>query len=71
MPALNNAQLELLKLFNCDLSDEEIGEVKQILSEYLAKRLITEVDKEAKERGYTPEIVSSWKDEHFRTPCNR
>lgn len=71
MHALNNAQLELLKLFSCDLSSDEIGEIKQILSEDLSKKLISEADIEAKERWYTPEIAASWKDEHFRTSYNK
>ncbi len=68
METLNNAQLELLKLFKCGLSEQEYRELKQILSEYLAKKLIAEVDKIAEEKGYTAEIIEGWKDEHFRTP---
>ncbi|MCW3110750.1 MAG: hypothetical protein JWQ09_5256 [Segetibacter sp.] len=57
-------------MFELDLNEEELKELKQILSEYLAKKLVMEVDKIAKEKGYTPEIIESWKDEHFRTPYN-
>jgi hypothetical protein len=68
MAALNNAQLELLKLFHEDQSKEELAEIKQLLSEYLAAKLMREIEKESLEKGYTPEIIDSWKDEHFRTP---
>ena len=71
MPALNNAQLEILKLFCENQSDEELHEIKQVLSEYLANKLMKEIEKESIEKGYTPEIIDSWKDEHFRTPHNR
>ncbi len=67
MPSLNNAQLEILKLFRENQSEEELYEIKQLLSEYLANKLMKEVEKESLEKGYTPEIVDGWKDEHFRT----
>ena len=68
MESFNNAQREIVNMFKCDLNDEELRELKQVLSEYLAKKLISEVDKIAKEKGYTAEIIDGWKDEHFRTP---
>ncbi|MCW3112961.1 MAG: hypothetical protein JWR18_1357 [Segetibacter sp.] len=68
MPALSNAQLEILKLFHENQSQEELYEIKQLLSEYLANKLMKEIGKESLEKGYTPEIIESWKDEHFRTP---
>ena len=71
MAALNNAQLELLKLFHENQSQEELAEIKQLLSEYLANKLMKEIEKESLEKGYTAEVVDSWKDEHFRTPYNR
>lgn len=71
MPALNNAQLEILKLFHENQSEEELAEIKQLLSEYLANRLMKEIEKESVKMGYTSEIIDSWKDEHFRTPYNR
>lgn len=67
MPALNNAQLEILKLFKYEMSEDELLEIKQLLSEYLAQKLMKEIEKESVEKGYTPEIIESWKDEHFRT----
>lgn len=71
MPALNNAQLEILKLFHENQSDEELHEIKQVLSEYLVNKLMKEIEKESIEKGYTPEVIDSWKDEHFRTPYKR
>ena len=68
MPALSNAQLEILKLFHENQSQEELYEIKQLLSQYLANKLMKEIEKESLEKGYTPEIIESWKDEHFRTP---
>ncbi len=67
MAALNNAQLEIIKMFRKDQTEEELLELKQVLSEYLANKLIKAIEEESVEKGYTREIVDSWKDEHFRT----
>lgn len=71
MDTLNNARREILKLVKYDLNDEELRQLKQLLSEYLANKLMKEIEKESIEKGYTPEIIDSWKDEHFRTPYNK
>lgn len=68
MPALNNAQLEIIKLFKYNLNEQEL---KQLLSQYLFKKAIAEIDKIAEEKGYTAEIIETWKDEHFRSQYNR
>jgi hypothetical protein len=68
MPVFSNAQMEIIKLFRRERSEEELFELKQVLSNFLAKKLTDAVDEIAKEKGYTPEIMASWKDEHFRTP---
>lgn len=71
MIKLNKTQKEILKMFHENQAEEELFEIKQILSEYLAKKLMKEIEKESIEKGYTPEIIDSWKDEHFRTPYIR
>lgn len=68
MPALSNAQLEILKMFHKEQTEEELLELKQVLSEYLANKLTKTLERESVEKGYTSEIVDSWKNEHFRTP---
>ncbi|GAA4802343.1 hypothetical protein GCM10023231_34130 [Olivibacter ginsenosidimutans] len=41
---LNNAQVELMKLFSTDLSDKELQDLKQLLSAFYAKKAIKEAD---------------------------
>lgn len=67
MAALNNAQLEIIKMFHRDQTEEELLELKQLLSEYLANKLVKAIEKDSAEKGYTKEIVDGWKDEHYRT----
>jgi hypothetical protein len=68
MASLSNAQLEIIKMFDDNQSEEELKELKQVLSEYLANKLVHDIEKESIEKGYTKELVNTWKDEHFRIP---
>lgn len=42
---LTNLQLELLKVFSHDLSENELKEIKSLLLEYFAKKAVVEADK--------------------------
>lgn len=42
---LSNMQLELLKIFSMDLSEEQLLEVKQLLTGYFAKNISSDVEK--------------------------
>lgn len=67
MPALNNAQLEILKLFKYEKSEEELLEIKKLLSDFLFRRAIKLADQAFEEKGYTVEDVEDWKNEHSRS----
>jgi len=69
--ALNNTQLEILKLFSEEQSEEELREIKSLLVAYLADRVTREADQAFAEKGYTKEVFSNWKAEHFRSFRNR
>ncbi|MES2426533.1 MAG: hypothetical protein V4560_06145 [Bacteroidota bacterium] len=64
--ALNNTQLEILKLFRNDQTEEELQEIKSLLIAYLANKVTLEADKAFKEKGYTDNVFEKWKSEHFR-----
>jgi hypothetical protein len=65
MPALNSAQLEIIKMFDENQPEEELRELKDVLSAYLADKLSKKILEESKEK-YTSAQINSWKDEHFR-----
>ncbi len=67
MISLNKTQEEILKMFDENQTEEELFEIRQLLSEYLANKLIKEIEKESIEKGYTSEMIDNWKDEHLRT----
>ncbi len=67
MPApLNDAQLEILKLFSHEQTEEEMAEIKSLLVTYLAHKMTREADSAFDEKRYTTEIFEQWKKEHFR-----
>ncbi|MFN7119383.1 MAG: hypothetical protein ACK4TA_21475 [Saprospiraceae bacterium] len=66
MSALNTAQLEILKLFDRQMSEAELMELKQLLIDFLAKKVVEEADKAFDEKGYTAEDIERWKTEHFQ-----
>jgi hypothetical protein len=65
--ALNNTQLEILKLFRNDQSEEELQEIKSLLITYLASKVTFEADKAFEEKKYTDAVFEEWKQSHFRT----
>ena len=64
--ALNITQLEILKLFRNDQSEEELEEIRSLLIAYLSAKVIIEADKAFGEKGHTSAIFEKWKQEHFR-----
>ncbi len=65
---LSNLQLELLNIFSRNLPDEELLEIKSILSAYFAEKATKEMDRLWDEKGWTQETMQQWLNEHMRTP---
>jgi len=64
--AFNDIQLEILHLFSEDQSEEELREIKSLLTTYLSDREKRLGDKSFNEMGYTSALFTKWKNEHFR-----
>ena len=64
---LSNIQLELLKVFSVDLSDEQLQEIKDLLVKYFANKVSSEMDKLFKENNWGEEQIDKWSKEHMRT----
>jgi len=64
--SLNNTQLEILKLFSYEQSEEDLQELKSLLVTYLSDKVVREADKAFEERNYTHAVFDKWKLEHFR-----
>lgn len=65
---LTNLQRELLKVFSYELSDEQLLEIRDLLSRYFAEKATEEMDRLWEERGWTDETMREWANEHMRTP---
>ena len=64
----NNAQLELLKLFSTNLSEQDLQELKHLLLEFKFKKVTALADKAWEEQGWTNESVDKLLHTHLRTP---
>ncbi|MBK8044131.1 MAG: hypothetical protein IPN20_17520 [Haliscomenobacter sp.] len=64
----SNVQLLLLELFSEDLSEEELLEIKQLLSEWRFKRATEAANRVVKEKGWTKEDFDRLLGSHLRTP---
>ncbi len=63
---LNNTQLEILKLFQQEQSEEDLKEIKSLLVTYLADKVTRTADKAFDENDHTAAVFEKWKKEHFR-----
>lgn len=64
---LTNLQLELLKVFSFNISDEQVKEIRAILVAYFAEKVTGEMDALFEEKGWGKEKIQEWAQEHMRT----
>ncbi|MEM1320313.1 MAG: hypothetical protein AAGG75_08650 [Bacteroidota bacterium] len=64
---LSNIQLELLKMFSLDLSEEQLKEIKDLLSKYFADKITDQMDQLFEENNWGEEQIEKWAQEHMRT----
>lgn len=72
---LNNAQLELLKMFasstSYEFTEEDILEIKRFITRFWAEKAMDEADRIWDEHGYTQEDMERWLHTHERTLYRR
>ncbi len=64
---LTNLQLELLKLFSYELQDNQLIEIRDLLSNYFANKASDEMDKLWEENNWSDKTMEDWSNEHMRT----
>jgi hypothetical protein len=57
---LNPIQLELLKVYSFQHSEEDLLAIKKLLAEYFAKKLVSQVDEAVKRNNITEEDLDRW-----------
>ena len=60
---LSSLQLELLKVYSFNPSEEELLEIKAFLAKFFAKRLTTQVRKAVEHKGITEADLENWLNE--------
>ncbi len=60
---LSNVQLELLKVYSTNISDDELLELRNVLARHFMKKAVAAADRIWDERGYTNELMDEWLNE--------
>lgn len=67
-PKLTNLQIELLKLFAHNLQEQQLLQIKELLSNYFAQNLMSEMDELWNTKEWTNDTMEKWANEHLKTP---
>ncbi len=68
---LSPLQLELLKSFSMQtVDDDDLRQIRILLSQYFAHKAATEAQKVADAKGWTSEHIDELARQHHRTPYN-
>ena len=57
---LTNLQIELLKLFSLDLSNDELQEVRRLIANYFAEKASAEMDKLWEDNKWSNQTMDEW-----------
>jgi len=63
---LTNLQVELLKMFQYDLPENQLLDIKNMLAKYFAETARNEMDKLWESEGWSEETMQNWASEHLR-----
>jgi len=63
---LTNVQIELLKLFQFELPEEQLAEIKNLLAKYFAETATAEMDRLWEKNNWSDETMNDWANEHLR-----
>ncbi len=61
-------QLELLKFFATEPTQDEVESIRRFFVEYYAEKALDVVEKAIEKKGYSMAEINSWSKEHNRTP---
>lgn len=67
---LSNLQLELLKVFSYELSEEQLSEIRNLLANYFAKKASDQMDLLWEQNNWSEETMNEWGKEHMRVRQN-
>ncbi len=62
----NNAQLHILRMMSYIKTNEDLCDLKNVLSDFYAKKVDAEMDKLWEQGVITPSTIEEWSKEHMR-----
>ena len=71
MQELSNLQIELLKIYSNNVSENNLHEIKLILAKYFADKASDAMDTVWEERNLTAQDMVDWTNEHNRAQNSR
>jgi len=57
---MTNLQIELLKLYSTNLTEEELKQLKTQLAKFFADKAVKEADKVWQEKGLSQDVMEQW-----------
>ena len=63
---LSNLQQELLKVFHYNLGENQLLEIKELLSRYFAEKATAEMDRLWENNNWNEDTMAHWAKEHTR-----
>lgn len=64
---LSNIQIELINMFNYNLSEKQLNDLKDVLSNYFANQVTTQMDDFFEKNNLDSNTISDWSAEHMRS----
>jgi hypothetical protein len=65
---MSNLQLELLELYATSVSEDELRDIKQLISLYYAQKAIAAADQVWEEQNLSNQVMQQWMNKKMRTP---
>ncbi|NUO02248.1 MAG: hypothetical protein HUU01_16715 [Saprospiraceae bacterium] len=65
---LSNLQLELLKLYSTDVSDNQLLEIKKLLADYFSQQIDEDLTALWNKNEWDERTIEEWRNERLRTP---
>ena len=65
--ALSNIQKELLKVYAANIPDQQLNEIKELLSKYFAGKASDEFDQLWEQNSWDEQTMKDWANEHNRS----
>jgi hypothetical protein len=66
-PAFTNLQLELLRVFTRQVSDDDVIAIRKMLAQYFAEKAMNLADQVWKKNNWTDQDAFNMMNEHYRT----